>query len=717
VANRQQTSRGTAEITYWIVVGESVDYSPFQGFTVACIQSTGVLKKITTLPSSVFELFVEKSRAAYARINGVSAYRIIIIRQEHLRGLRLYPGNIFNVFVSNSETCDAVDQYQHSIPHPTLHVTTGSRSDIPKLIDLTKPHLKELYTRVLSFLEESGEPEMVLLPNPNKDVIEWVAEALTIPERDHGATVPNELTLKSLKFQLGKLDPLPAMGMVDDPNSDIVRILRDSVEAVKVQQAAFSSQYERPQFGPPIDTIIWSSGVKSHLQDFTPDVLTAPEGLRRVLDALLRQKDYPAFTNISADQARTMFASNDAKAAIATRKLESELLAGAIGVLSAGHCAPAIRVRPAINLVRGQMRQIAACSAANGPRRLSKLSKLLQGIGAKLEKEIGDDCMNLIRQSGEGLKLISNAPLEFLPIHGLPLQLRRTVSRLPVTPGNVLLSHLLGLPTIYLSPADLRQVLILRAFEHEDPIRNTLTRVSQRFLESAAGKLDVKVVDIQTISECVDALNSFSGHIVIFDCHGSHNAPKGLGSLQIGSQSVHPLELAGKIRRMPPIVILSACSTHPLEWSDGSTASGFLMLGAVAVLATIVPVSALDAAMFTGRLLLRLADYVPLIAQTGQRWSDVITGLLRMVYVTALLRSLMSRKLLSDGQYVEIHIKSNTAINSGNSTWFEEVLENISRASGLSIEEVQVFWKNNAYFTNALQYIHMGSPDRIVIVD
>jgi hypothetical protein len=140
-------------------------------------------------------------------------------------------------------------------------------------------------------------------------------------------------------------------------------------------------------------------------------------------------------------------------------------------------------------------------------------------------------------------------------------------------------------------------------------------------------------------------------------------------------------------------------------------------MGAVAVLATIVPVSALDAAMFTGRLLLRLADYVPLIAQTGQRWSDVITGLLRMVYVTALLRSLMSRKLLSDDQYVEIHPKSNTAINSGNSTWFEEVLENISRATGLSIEEVQVFWKNNAYFTNALQYIHKGSPDRIVIVD
>lgn len=719
---RQQTNRGTAEITYWVVVEGSAQYSPFQGFRTAYLESTAILKKIPALPSSIFELYVEKPRAAYARINGVSAYRIVILPVGLLKSLSLYPRSPFSVFVSSPVTCTAVEQYKQSAAYPILHVSTGDRSEIPKLVDLTRAHLKELYARVLRYLEESGEPEMTLLPDPKADLIEWVPEPLAIPERDHGATVPNETTLKSLKFQLGKLDPLPAMALAADnsridPNSDIVRILRDSVEAVKLQKAKFSAPFKRPQFGPPIDTIIWSSGVKSHLQDFTLNMPSAPEGLDRVLHALLRQKDYPAFTNISVDHASKMFSSSDAKVAIGTRKLESELFAGAVGVLAAGHCAPAIRIRPAVNLVRGQMKQIAACSAANGPRRLSKLSKLLQALGAKLEKEIGEHCMKLIRETGEGIKLISNAPLEFLPIRGLPLQLRRTVTRLPVTPGDVLVSHLIGLPTLYLSPADLKSVLILRAFENEDPIRNVLVSVSRKFVESAAKKLDVKIVDIQSPAECVDALNSFSGNIVIFDCHGSHDPQKGVGSLQIASHSVHPLELVGKIRRMPPIVILSACDTHPLEWSDGSTASAFLLLGAVAVLATVVPVTALDAAMFTGRLLLRLADYVPLIAQTGQRWSDVITGLLRMVYVTALLRALMSRRSITEDQFSRIHYKSNEEINSGNSNWFEKALDNIAEESGLSHEEVQAFWRDNAYFTNALQYLHIGSPERIVIID
>jgi hypothetical protein len=671
----------------------------------------------------VFELFVEKSRAAFARINGVSAYRILIFEQSRLGGLKLYPSSPFNVFISDANTWESVESFRLSSELPLLHVTTANGIDIPKLVTLGRAELKELYDRVMDFLHKSGEPEMVLLPKPGQQLVNWDVETLGLPERCHGATVPNEMALKSMRYELGELDPLPAFAQKPDglssanANSHIVGALRASVEAVRTPRSHFLSLRRAPPAGPPIDTVIWAAGIASHLQEAAPRNASASAALIPVLRALLRQRDYPGFTNVSQAFLKNMLASDEAKTAVTMRKFELELSAGAIGVLAAGNFAPVIRIRPAVNLVRGQMRQLAACAAANGPRRMSKLSKLTHDLGDHLAKEIGEDCMDMIERAAGGIKLVSNAPLEFLSVRGLPLQLRRTVSRLPVTPGSVFLSHLIGIPDLHLSPSDLKAVLITRCFKDRDPIKNVLSIASQEFLAQAAGKLDVKIVDVRSTAEFVQALNSFSGQILIFDGHGSHDAREDTGFLQLGEDSVYPLELAGKINRMPPIVVLSACSTHPLEWSDGSIANGFLMLGAISVLATVTPISAVDAAIFTGRLMLRLADFVPLVAGSGYRWSDVITGLLRMAYVTDMLRSFEKRGWLSAEMYREIQFQANMGINSGKSDWFEEVLSSSSKKMAVSSSEVESFWRGNTYFTSALQYIHLGSPEKIVIVE
>lgn len=133
-----------------------------------------------------------------------------------------------------------------------------------------------------------------------------------------------------------------------------------------------------------------------------------------------------------------------------------------------------------------------------------------------------------------------------------------------------------------------------------------------------------------------------------------------------------PSTLKGKIARMPPIVILSACSTHPLDWSETSSAGAFLTMGAMSVLGTVTPIHARDAAVFVGRLLLRLAEFVPVIAGSGQRWSDVISGLLRMSYVTDLIRVFESEKVISADDHRKIQFEANTLINSESDEWFEK---------------------------------------------
>src|SRR5262249_42114634 len=157
---------------------------------------------------------------------------------------------------------------------------------------------------------------------------------------------------------------------------------------------------------------------------------------------------YPALTNQTPSTLKLILQSKEARAAVQIRKQELALSTAAIGLLSAGNFAPVIRVRPAVNLAKGRMKQLAACAIAAAPRRGPKLAKLAREIGRVLVDEVGPECMELIEQSGGRVKLIANAPLELLPIRDLPMQLRYTVSRVPITPANVFLSHTVGDPGV-----------------------------------------------------------------------------------------------------------------------------------------------------------------------------------------------------------------------------------------------------------------------------
>jgi hypothetical protein len=719
VPERLQTKRGTPAITYWLCVGDTHTLTPFQGFPGSLIQLTPVLKFITTLPSSVFELYVDKEQAAFARIHGVSNYRVVILPSTKFDKLRAFPANPFNVFLSDAQTVDAIEAYCCSIPFPLLHLTTAERPGIRKFETLCREDLQKLFRSVLSFFERSDAPKMILLPEPDTKLVTWDLQKLELRELNHGVTIPNELALESLRFQLTDSAPLPAVISGTDVQlaaAPIVAALSESVKAVRAEKDRIMAQRNGPPVGPTIDTIVWAAAVLSDLPESIPDD-HGPEGFGMLLRALIRQRDYLGLTNQTAESLGKMLGSRKGMAALASRKDELELCTAALGLMAAGNFAPVIRVRPAVNLVKGRLRQIAQCATGSGPRKGFKLSKLAHGVGDALCNEIGHECMKLIEQSGETIKLVSNAPLELLPVRKLPLQLRFTTSRLPVTPGSVFLNHVVGAPSFYLSPSDLKNILIIRSFEDNDPIKQMLKVGSDFILEGSHDKLSVEIVDVCSSSEFVDALNSFSGRIVIFDGHGSQSEKGTVGLLRLGAHDVHPLELVGKIQRMPPIVILSACSMHPIDWTEDSSATGFLMLGAISVLATITPILAREAAVFASRLLLRIAEFVPLVAGTGQRWSDIVTGLLRMSYVTDLIRSLETLGLLNEEAYRAIQIEANTNIGLRKKDWFETVLNSISTRTGIPLSDVETYWYQNSYFTNTLQYVHLGSPERIAIVE
>nr|WP_285899607.1 CHAT domain-containing protein [Pseudomonas aeruginosa] len=229
--------------------------------------------------------------------------------------------------------------------------------------------------------------------------------------------------------------------------------------------------------------------------------------------------------------------------------------------------------------------------------------------------------------------------------------------------------------------------------------------------------MSVTIVDISTKQELVDALNSFYGLIVIFDCHGSHGGEEGFAWLNIGGEKLDVWHLYQQAR-IPPIVILAACSTHPIEGSHASVANGFIESGVCSVIGTFAPVDSSHAAVFVTRLLERIAVYLPIVLKRREyTWREIITGLLRMSYVRDVMEGLRDRLgLVTQEQYESIHIQANMLINTHeDKLWFEKFRALIAEAARLDQDEIDKLWEEHFQFVESMLYVQLGRPENIVI--
>ena len=234
---------------------------------------------------------------------------------------------------------------------------------------------------------------------------------------------------------------------------------------------------------------------------------------------------------------------------------------------------------------------------------------------------------------------MSDAPLELLPIRGLPMMLRHVTSRIPVTPGNQAFLELLPHDVIEVTTDNFKETLVIRSFRDNDPLRLDLETAVRHYVRSDGTPLPVRFVDVGTRAELERAFADYDGALVVFDGHGHHRRHENHGQLQLTNETVNPWDLREKIR-VPPIAFLCACDTHAYDRSHVTPGSGILACGARAVISTVLPIHSKQAAIFAARLLYRIYEYLPrLTNQLRQfvRWDNVFSMLQRMMYVTELL--------------------------------------------------------------------------------
>ncbi|WP_266168424.1 hypothetical protein [Dyella subtropica] len=337
--------------------------------------------------------------------------------------------------------------------------------------------------------------------------------------------------------------------------------------------------------------------------------------------------------------------------------------------------------------------------------------KLTKDLHEVIHPRIFDD----LRLRTEAITLVSDAPLEWLRVDGLPLMIRHELSRIGMTPGNLMLTQCIHAGGMILPSSALEEILIIRSFSANDPIRHALEVAIEGFNLT---RVRTTFVDVKNGEELIAALNGFRGALVVFDCHGGHGGDDSHGWLRMVSEKVDVWNLA-HVARVPPIVILSACSTFSLAGSHASVANGLIRSGAITVIGTFLPVNAISSAIFVARLLYRVDSFLPALKRMDRNfltWRTLISTFLRMSYATDLMKFFIEEKQWMDNSmFGRIGERTNHDINRLHPAWYQRLLRRMSRAARRPIIDIQTTIDTESPLMETMYYCQTGRPETIGI--
>jgi hypothetical protein len=692
------------------------DASPLFGFTPGTLAVVPILKSVLTLPQHVTQLGFGRDQCIAMRISGAT-YGIMPADVDALPYLPIGEAIPFWCFFSTEATCEAVAEFIRRKKHPILHVSTVTRPDSVLVESVTSRDLFGLFQRVVVFLPQLLNDRMVQsLHKLDAPRDTWVQARIPITRRNHFCTIANELTLASLKYDFGGEEPLCAS--TDD--QVYVRAIVASADSVRAERQRVQRIGPLP-LPSAVDVILSAPAFLHHWYNAkskrAPDVHVA----QRMVRALVMQNHY----HLDGDKVPLENIQSPQFAAIvAGYRRELDAFSTAVAARAAGSFAPVLRLPPAVNRIHAQLSQLGTCVRTDrikSPHRQFKENKLVRRIKQSLAASVPAQFLGFIDKPGNRIKLIGNAPLEWLPIRGVPMMIRYETSRIPSTPGNGLFLWTCKSYEMELPCSAFDEVLVVRSFKQGDALKEVLAKRLESVQRHSSPGNPVKLVDVSTVDEFISAVNAYKGAVMVFDGHGRPSGLTEIGAIVLDGVPVDIWKHRERLR-VPPIVILSACDTHPIDGSHASVANAFLLLGATTVLGTLLPVSAWDSAVFISRLICRMREWIPLVTQPPRqpiRWTSVVSGLQKMSYITEQITVLKKRLQLrlSPEKAMSIQTQCNELVSINDEEWYEKTIKIVADEFEQGEREILQQLECWGQLPDTIKYIQLGNPEQILITN
>ena len=688
------------------------DVTAFQGFAPGLIYLGPLMTVPVRLPPDIIDLTMSPVDRLARRRAGLGSWIWSPVNVDTLiRRHKPFPHQPFMVvFTANADVAQRVATWRRNLRIQPLHVSTIRKGGTIAPGALTVERLQQFCRGAV---RQAGKVNRRLdIADSLAAIDRWQPfeeRPFSLRYHTHNVTVANEMVL----YSIGERAPERDEGVLNvSPHEDYVDGITESAQAVLALQAQVEDREAYLLHPPRPDIILFAPasyrGIERVLQRSVPSL----PGVRAIR-ALERQRRYTMQIEIDENDI------DEIGPVLGYRGAELRMQVAAVGLRAASTLAATIRLPPLINRTAGVVGQLARHLRAYDEdlpdRKTAKVFRIVQDA---LLDAIPPEHLALIRESKTGIKIIGNAPLEWIPLDGLPLGIHTDVSRIPVTPGNIMIEQLRPVPQLYIPAEQFKSYLALSMFEDGDRISNFMDAALQVLPGAQGARITGTHLRPRTVEEFIAVINNYTGPILIIDSHGSHPSDPDIGGLIIDGKPLDVWTLRDRVR-LPPIVVLSACDTHPLDRSHATVANGFLSCGAIAVLGTVLPIRARDAATFLVRLMLRAIQYGEIVSRNERSvpWTNIVGGALRMQLASDICRGLRNRKILTEKQALEIQLAANWDINTLRGDWLPRLGKRCQKAGRFGNERWNVMYNDILAASDVIRYVHLGNPESITIAD
>jgi len=266
------------------------------------------------------------------------------------------------------------------------------------------------------------------------------------------------------------------------------------------------------------------------------------------------------------------------------------------------------------------------------PGNRNKTLKTIQSFGQQLRRRtLSQELTEKIREENRQLVAISDLPVEWMDIDGIPLAFTHDVCRLPETALHGLMANFVSHEQWqYWVPQDiLKKTLVV--FGSDEPAFRKWYPVVQMTGE----KHGVVMKECFSIDALRQAIAEVKPDLLIIDSHGGFDKADKTSVLYFGKERLTG-DLVVKLGISAPLVFLSACSTAPTYGTIDTIANAFFEVGALSVTTTYLPIGVDSGSVLYIRMLNNLATAS--ISPMHQNWLAFVSHLLRTSAVGAAYR-------------------------------------------------------------------------------
>lgn len=261
-----------------------------------------------------------------------------------------------------------------------------------------------------------------------------------------------------------------------------------------------------------------------------------------------------------------------------------------------------------------------------------KFFRMVQQFGeAYVQETMHPELIKQFTVKDRQLVCISDLPVEWFNIDGVPLSFSHDVCRIPELPyGGILATYLKNQLVKYTVPEDILSKTLVLLCVPTTHGRNKAFDDAFKNVEANSNFFGYKTVRCDSIADAQAAIEKYKPGLLIIDSHGKTMKEDKTTLIQFGEDWVGGDEI---IMRgiAAPLVILSACSTIPNWGYFNPISNAFLEAGALTVTGTFLPIGVFSGAVFYQRVLhnLKMAANQPI----HQNWLNYMSHCIRTMYM------------------------------------------------------------------------------------